>query len=64
VAPVIGSQLENKKGAAGETSNELPKSVTPAKELQSESNASNPTGQNADRFPPGAIRGETKHHRL
>ena len=54
----------NEKGAVDETSNQVPKSVTPAKELQTKSNPSNPTGQDAVRFPPGAVRSKTKNHKL
>jgi hypothetical protein len=52
------------KGAADETCYQVPKSVTPAKELQTKSSPSNPTGQDAVRLPPGAIWSETKNHRL
>lgn len=52
------------KGAADETHNQKPKSVASAKELQSKPNSSNPTGQNAVCFLPGAFRSKTKDHRL
>jgi hypothetical protein len=61
VAPVIGSGLENKKGAGDETGHPLPKQVALEKELQTKTWNPNPSGDEVDvHFSSGGFRTEAK----